>query len=256
MADDYAVFGVQHPDLSHLPSEAATLAAALGCEATIGDVTESLIRQVLRGRQVRGMYIGSHATPDGIILSSGFLSASSLAAIASNAIEPGGWLFIATCYSDEFLQTVQRGASVDIMAAVSGELPDERAWSFVANLADSIRRNGPNMYAAWYRTRAQSIADFRYWPHPDGGKQIAVNEQQYTNGTKTTLEYIRRDLDRIERELAATARAQIEIGERVVRLELGRTTVNVSQPARWETYLLVIGMIASNAMIWLLGGGG
>ena len=210
---DYAVFGVQHADLAHLPSEAATLAAALGCEPVIGHVTETLIRRDLKGRTLDGIYIGSHATADGILMSSGVMSAESLAGIASNAIAPGGWLMIATCYSEDLLQTIQRGATVDVIAAVTGEVPDARAWSFVATLAEALRRHDGNMYQAWFSSRAAGNG-FRYWPHPDNrGKAVPQNQ----NGSRITLEYLERQvshqeqmIDRLRQMLDSVDRRTLE----------------------------------------------
>lgn len=253
---DYAIFAVQHPDLSYLPSEASTLASSLNSEPIIGNITEQMIRQSLRGRTVNGLYLGTHATEDGIILSDGLMMPESLSGIINNSVVQGGWLFIPTCYGDEFMHHIQRGCVVDIITSISGQLPDKTAWSFVANIADSIRRNGEDIYQAWWNTRAQAGANFRFWPHPDN--RVKMNYHQDSNGTKATLEHLRRDIDHIfESQSDISSRLSDLIG-RVIALEIAtKTTINVNHPSQWEIRVIIAGLIVLNmAFLYFSKGGG
>lgn len=206
----YLVIAPEHPDLTHLPDEAAAIAEALTAKLLAGDVRLRTVLDYVSGRQgetLRGVWVCSHADSEGIWLWNGdVMSAFALAGMLNTTGLP--WVAVNTCYSAEWIDIVQRGAPVDAIATIR-DVPDKSAWLHGRLIAQNYARSG-NLRSALYQAAPGGATLYRFFPAPTDlvRSRPRVNES-----------HVEQRLLRVEERLARMEQETVRLERAISRLE-------------------------------------
>lgn len=243
MSHETLVIAPINPDLGSVPDEAATVAALTdGRLLPPSDATVRGLFAHTEGRQYRHMWFCTHADERGIWLNDGDLLDEQTLHLLLNRIGVEV-VILNACHSVLMAVGVLTNSDADVMYA-SGEIDDRKALSMATAIAQEYSKTR-NMEVA-HRNVSRGNPLFNYLPN---ARRSRVYQQQSTNGTKAALEYLRRDIDTVSRKIDSLEDAHSKIIERLVALEVGRTTVNVNQ-SPWENRAYFFMIAAGFLIFW------
>ena len=154
-----------HPDLPNLPDEVGRLASSLSAKLVQGQIEEKdILSAIDDGTQYEGVWISSHASAQGILLSNGaILNIPALAQYLS--VISAQWIVINSCESYEFVDQLQRYYPIDIVAASVKSLEDHPAWRTAALIARTLSVT-KDLRTALQKASPGGASPHRFWPSP------------------------------------------------------------------------------------------
>jgi hypothetical protein len=163
------------------------LSSGLQVTPMLGNVTQAELVRALRRESYDLLWLATHGSAKGIVLSDGTLSPSALAAVVRNRV---GAVFLNSCESVMVAQHVQNETDAELVATIV-PVPDDDAYRTGSLFADWLSRTN-DIYTAYRHSRPGGNRLYVYLGH---GQTVMESQPEQVDLLTDKVTRIERILD-------------------------------------------------------------